>query len=140
MHIFQKVKTKHIEPINNNESSLSDWLNYEEPETEGQLSIDVYQTPKTIVVKSTIAGVKPENLKISLHGDMLTIKGSRETVKEINEEDYLYRECYWGAFSRSIILPAEVDNKRVEAELENGILTISLYKTNLNEIEVKIKD
>lgn len=140
MHIFQKVKTKHIEPINNNESSLSDWLNYEEPETEGQLSIDVYQTPKTIVVKSTIAGVKPENLKISLHGDMLTIKGSRETVKEINEEDYLYRECYWGAFSRSIILPAEVDNKRVEAELENGILTITLYKTNANEIEVKIKD
>ena len=140
MHIFQKVKTKHIEPINNDESSLSSWLNYEEPETEGQLSIDVYQTPKTIVVNSTIAGVKPENLKISLHGDLLTIKGSRDAGKEINEEDYLYRECYWGAFSRSIILPAEVDNKRVEAELENGILTITLYKTNPSEIEVKIRD
>ena len=140
MNIFQKVKTKHLEAINNNESSLSDWLSYEEPEAEGQLSIDVYQTPTTIVVKSTIAGVKTDDLKISLHNDLLTIKGSREAGAEINEEDFLYRECYWGAFSRSIILPAEVDNKRVEAELENGILTITLYKNNPNEIEVKIKD
>ena len=139
MYIFQKTKTKHLEPINE-ESSLSGWLNYEEPETEGQLSIDVYQTPKTIVVKSTISGVKPENLKISLHGDLLTIKGSREMGVEIKEEDYLYRECYWGAFSRSIILPAEVDSKRVEAELENGILTVTLYKNNISEIEVKVKD
>jgi len=139
MHIFQKVKTKHLEAINNEESSLSDWLNYEEPETEGQLAIDVYQTPSTIVVKSTIAGVNTDNLKISLHGDLLTIKGSRNAGEEIKEEDYLYRECYWGSFSRSIILPAEVD-KKVEAELENGILTITLHKNNPSEIEVIIKD
>jgi len=140
MLFAKKVKTKHLEPINSEESSLSNWINYEEPETEGQLSIDVYQTPSTIVVKSTIAGVKPENLKIALHSDLLTIKGSRDAGTEIKEEDFLYRECYWGSFSRSIILPAEVDNKRVEAELENGILTITLYKNNLNEIKVKIKD
>ena len=140
MIFSKKVKTNHLEAVNNDESSISDWLNYEEPETEGQLSIDVYQTPKTIVIKSTIAGVKPENLKISLHNDLLTIKGKREAGAEIKEENYLYRECYWGAFSRSIILPAEVDNKRVEAELENGILTIILYKNIQNEIEIKIKD
>jgi len=140
MLFSKKVKTKHLEPIGSDESSLSNWLNYEEPETEGQLSIDVYQTPHTIVVKSTIAGVKPENLKISLHNDLLTIKGIRETGAEINEEDYLYRECYWGAFSRSIILPAEVDNKKVDAELENGILTVTLYKNNLNEIKISVKD
>ncbi|MHB8903889.1 MAG: Hsp20/alpha crystallin family protein [Patescibacteria group bacterium] len=139
MPIFQRTKTKHLETINNEESSLANWLNYEEPETEGQLSIDVYQTPHTIVVKSTIAGVNTDNLKISLHGDLLTIKGSRETAEQIKEEDYLYRECYWGSFSRSIILPAEVD-KKVEAELENGILTITLHKINPSEIEVKIKD
>ena len=139
MLFSKKVKTKHLEAVNE-DSSLSGWLNYEEPETEGQLSIDVYQTAKTIVVKSTIAGVKTENLKISLHNDLLTIKGTRDAGEEINEEDYLYRECYWGAFSRSIILPAEVDNKRVEAELENGILTITLYKNNPSEIEVVIKD
>lgn len=140
MIFSKKVKTNHLEAVNNDESSISDWLNYEEPETEGQLSIDVYQTPKTIVIKSTIAGVKPENLKISLHNDLLTIKGKRGASAEIKEENYLYRECYWGAFSRSIILPAEVDNKRVEAELENGILTIILYKNIQNEIEIKIKD
>ena len=139
MHIFQKVKTKHLEAVSG-DSSLSGWLNYEEPETEGQLSIDVYQTPSTIVVKSTIAGVTTGNLKISLHNDLLTIKGSRDAGSEIKEEDYLYRECYWGAFSRSIILPAEVDSKKVEAELENGILTITLYKNKPSEIEVMVRD
>jgi len=140
MLFSKKIKTKHLSPINNEDSSLSDWLDYKEPDIEGQLSIDVYQTPSTIIVKSTIAGVKTEDLKISLHNDLLTIKGTREAGAKINEEDFLYRECYWGAFSRSIILPAEVDNKRVEAELENGILTITLYKNKPNEIEVKIKD
>ena len=124
----------------NDEPSIAEWLNYEENETEGQLAIDVFQTEKKIIIKSTIAGVKPEDLKISLHNDLLTIKGQRATKEEIKEEDYLYRECYWGAFSRSIILPAEVDNKRVEAELENGVLTITLYKNYPNQIEIKVKD
>jgi HSP20 family protein len=120
--------------------SITEWLNYEEGETEGQLAIDVFQTEKKIIIKSTIAGVKPENLKISLHHDLLTIKGSRSIKEEVKEEDYLYRECYWGSFSRSIILPAEVDSKRVEAELENGVLTITLYKNNPGQIEIKVKD
>ncbi len=123
-----------------NEAAISEWLDYEEPETEGQLAIDVYQGDKKIIVKSTIAGVKPEDLKISLHHDLLTIKGKREIKEEIKEEDYLYRECYWGSFSRAIILPAEVDNKRVEAELENGVLTITLYKVSPGKIAVKVKD
>jgi len=124
----------------NNEPSINEWLNYENQETEGQLAIDVFQTADQIIVKSTIAGVKPEDLKISLHHDLLTIKGQRSIKEEVNEEDYLYRECYWGAFSRSIILPAEVDNKRVEAELESGVLTITLYKNIPGQIEVKEKD
>ncbi|HBA36287.1 TPA: hypothetical protein DCZ15_00215 [Candidatus Falkowbacteria bacterium] len=116
------------------------WLDRDEMETEGQLAIDVYQADKKIIIKSTIAGVKPEDLKISLHHDLLTIKGSRSSAKEIKEEDYLYKECYWGSFSRSIILPAEVDSKRIEAELEDGILTVTLYKNNPGQIKVKIKD
>lgn len=121
-------------------AAISEWLDYEEPETEGQLAIDVFQTEKKIIVKSTIAGVRPEDLKISLHHDLLTIKGHRQIKEEIKDEDYLYQECYWGSFSRSIILPSEVDNKRVEAELENGVLTITLYKTHTGHIEVKSKD
>jgi len=116
------------------------WLDYDAPETEGQLAIDVYQTGKQIIIKSTIAGVKPENLQISLHHDLLTIKGTRSAGTEINEQDYLYRECYWGSFSRSIILPTEVDGKKVAAELENGVLTVTLNKISPNKIEIKLKD
>jgi len=123
-----------------NETGYSEWLSLENSETEGQLAIDVYQTEKKIIIKSTMAGVSPENLKISLHHDLLTIKGTRSAGAEINESNYLYRECYWGSFSRSIILPAEVDQKHVDANLENGILTITLQKTEVKNIEINIKD
>lgn len=141
--MFFPKKNKNINPPIKTEeptAEMAEWFGYEEPETEGQLAIDVYQTEKKIVIKSTMAGVDPKNLKISLHHDLLTIKGTRHADKEIREEDYLYRECYWGAFSRSIILPAEVDSRRVEAELENGVLTVTLYKNNPGQIEIKIKD
>jgi len=124
----------------NEEPSINAWLEEDESETEGQLAIDVYQTEKKIVIKSTIAGAKPEDLKIALHHDLLTIKGRREIPDNIPAEDYLYRECYWGPFSRSVILPAEVDNQRVEAELESGVLTIILHKNVPGKIEIKAKD
>ncbi len=137
---FNKINSKSTLLQQNDKSSIDEWLNYEETETEGQLAIDVFQTDKKIIIKSTIAGVKPEDLKISLHHDLLTIKGRRSVKEAVREEDYLYRECYWGSFSRSIILPAEVDNRRVEAELESGVLTITLYKNIPGQIEVKAKD
>ncbi len=118
--------------------SISDWVG--EKDLEGQLSIDVYQTSKEIVIKSTIAGIKPEDLKISLHNDLLTIKGKREENVSIKEEDYFYKECYFGSFSRSIILPTEVDNHKVDAVLENGILTITLQKISSSQIEIKTKN
>lgn len=137
--IFTKKKeNSHL--ISKSNPSITEWLDYEETESEGQLAIDVYQTDKKIIVKSTIAGAKPEDLKISLHNDLLTIRGSRTAEEKIDDDSYLYRECYWGTFSRSIILPAEVDNKNVEAELENGVLTITLHKHQPDQIEVKIKD
>jgi len=122
----------------NDYPSISQWA--EEKNLEGQLAIDVYQTPKEIIIKSTIAGVKPEELKISLHNDLLSIKGRRTENFDIKEEDYFYKECYWGSFSRSIILPAEVDNRQVDAVLENGVLTITLHKINSNKIEIETKD
>lgn len=115
------------------------WLN-EEEESEGQLAVDVYQTDKKIYIQSTIAGVNPDNLQISLHHDLLTIKGKRETNKKIKPEQYLYKECYFGPFSRSIILPSEVNSQKVEASLENGILTVSLEKIKNKAIEIKVKD
>ncbi len=137
--IFNK-KPKYSLIEEKDESATAEWLNYDHEEIEGQLAVDVFQTEKKIIIKSTIAGVEPDNLKISLHNDLLTIKGRRSIKESVNEEDYLYRECYWGPFSRSIILPSEVDNKKVEADLENGVLTISLYKSTPSKIEIKVKN
>jgi|GEM_PF-284498 len=95
---------------------------------EGQLTIDVYQTESDIVIKSTIAGVKPEDLDIQINNDMVTIRGERRKEDEVREEDYYYQECYWGAFSRSIILPVDVEANKAEAIMKNGILTIRLPK------------
>jgi HSP20 family protein len=102
----------------------SQWL----PDSEGQLTIDVYQTPSHIVIKSTIAGVKSEDLDITITNDMVTIRGKRQKDEEISTEDYYYQECYWGSFSRSVILPVDIEADHAEAALKNGILTIKLPK------------
>jgi HSP20 family protein len=117
----------------------NEWLG--ESYEEGQLSIDVYQTPSSIVVKSTIAGVSSEDIDISINNDMLTIRGKREQTDKIRDEDYLYRECYWGSFSRSIILPVEIESEKVDAFLENGVLTVVLPKAKVSkQISIKVKN
>lgn len=115
------------------------WL--EDDYEEGQLSIDVYQTDKDIIVKSTIAGVKTEDIDISINNDMLTIRGKREMNEEIKEENYLYKECYWGSFSRSVILPVEIEEDKIDALLENGVLTVILPKSKSSKhISIKVKE
>jgi len=92
------------------------------------------------VIKSAVAGVKPEDIDISIVNDMVTIKGKREQEETIKEDDYFYQECYWGRFSRSVILPSEIDSDRVSANLKNGILTVRMPKLDKAKIKkVKIK-
>lgn len=123
----------------NDETTFDDWLN--DGQDEGQLSIDIYQTPTKLIIKSTIAGVKPDDIDIAINNDMLTIRGKREMSEEINEDDYLYRECYWGAFSRSIILPVEVKADKIDAYLEDGVLTIILPKAKTQkQVSIKVKE
>lgn len=98
------------------------------PEEEGQLTIDVYQTADEIVIKSPVAGVRPEDLDVSISNDMITIKGRRESDEPVAQEDYYFQELYWGPFSRSIILPQEVEINKIRASLKNGILTVRLPK------------
>lgn len=114
--------------------------NWEPSETEGQLSIDVFQTPADIVIKSTIAGVKPDDLDIAITNDMVTIRGRRESDDSLEKDDYFYQECYWGPFSRSIILPVDVQTEKSLATLKNGVLTIKLPKSEkikTKKIEIK---
>lgn len=121
------------------EEETNEWLGADYDE--GQLSIDVYQTPDKLVVKSTIAGVKPGDIDISINNDMLTIRGKRELMETIEEENYLIKECYWGGFSRSVILPVEVDAEKVDASLDNGVLTVTLPKAkSAKQISIKVKE
>ncbi len=121
-----KVKSNPQELRTENQPEIS---NIEE-ETEGQLTVDVYQTPEEIVVQSAVAGVEPEDLEINITNESVTIKGKREKKEKIEESDYIYQECFWGKFSRSIILPQEVDPEKSTATLKNGILTIKMPKLN----------
>ncbi len=115
------------------------WLNF--GEEEGQLSIDVYQTDEDLIVKSTIAGAASGDIEISLIDDMLTIRGKRELDEDVPSDAYLYRECYWGRFSRSIVLPVEVRGDKVAASLHNGVLTVVLPKAKRSKhTKIKIKD
>lgn len=94
-------------------------------ETTGELTIDVCQTESDLVIQSAVAGVKPEDLDISIERDILTIKGVRDKTSQ-ESGDYLIQECYWGPFSRRVIFPVEVDTDKTQAQMKEGILTIRI--------------
>ncbi len=113
-----------------------DWLN----DFEGQLNIDMYQTKDNVIIKSTIAGVRPEDIDITVANDMVTIKGSRRKEENIPQDDYFYQECYWGNFSRSVIIPVDIDSEEIEADLKDGILTVIIPKAaKAKTKKVKVK-
>lgn len=91
---------------------------------EGQLSLDVFRDGTDLVIRSTVAGVTPKDIDVSIHGDLLTIRGKRESSNDVSDDQWFYRECYWGAFSRSIVLPFDVASDRTSASLKNGVLEI----------------
>ncbi|MFA7662417.1 MAG: Hsp20/alpha crystallin family protein [Patescibacteria group bacterium] len=108
-------------------------------DSEGQLGVDVYRDGDNIIVKSAIAGVKQKDLEITISNDTVTIAGSREEKKtKIKEKDYFYQECYWGKFSRSVVLPFDIDEAKSKANLEDGILTVTLPIV-MEEQKTKIK-
>lgn len=120
-------------------SPSADWME----ETEGQLAVDVYQTDDEVILKAPIAGVRPEDLEISITDEVVNIKGQRKEETEIKRENYLCQECYWGGFSRSYVLPVPVIGDKAQASLKNGILTIKIpkqEKTKVKTIEVKTEE
>lgn len=107
---------------------------------EGELAVDVYQTDEEIIVRAMVAGVKPDHLDIAITRDMVTIKGSREVSEEIRDDHYFFRELYWGSFSRTILLPQEVEAEEAEATERNGLLTIRLPKIDKGrQMKLKVK-
>jgi HSP20 family protein len=103
----------------------NDWME----EFEGQLAIDVYHTSAEVVLKAPIAGVRQEDLEVTITDERITIKGERHDNHNESVEGYLIQECYWGSFSRTYDFPVAVDSDNATAKLVDGILTISVPKT-----------
>ncbi len=103
--------------------SSSDWL-----KAPGQLAVDVYQSDSDFCIQAPIGGIDPEDIDISVENEMLVLKGERKEPEAEKEKSYFYQECYWGPFSRQIILPEDIDLERTKAFLRKGILTIKIPK------------
>lgn len=125
-------------PIKGKNDNGNDWM--EEENEELELTVDVYQTPTDIVVQTMVAGVKPDDLELTIGRDLITIKGKREENRNIDEENYFIKELYWGKFSRTILLPQEVEPEEVEATEKHGLLTIKIQKVDKDKKNtIKIK-
>lgn len=136
----QEAAVEPIEPVPMKQEQAmaqgDDWMS----DYEGQLNIDMYQTKDNVIIKSTIAGVRPEDIDITVANDMVTVKGARRKEESVVEDDYFYQECYWGGFSRSVIVPVDIDSEHIEADLKDGILTIIIPKAaKAKTKKVKVK-
>jgi len=125
--------------LNDEEETEQNWLEAGEgEEVEGQLAVDVFQTKESVVIKAPIAGVDPKQLEVAIAEDVVTIRGERVDDSVVERENYYVQECYWGAFSRSIIMPVSVNADKAEASLKNGVLTIAIPKVIQDKVK-KIK-
>lgn len=118
-----------LDPARNNEDFAALQQEAQGQLSEGQLAVDVSQTDTELVIVAAMAGTKPENIELHLHNDLLTIRGERlSPVGDATE--HFYQECYWGRFSRSIILPVDVKAELAQASYSNGVLTLRLPKAS----------
>lgn len=118
------------------EGGEEDWM----AEAEGQLAVDVYQTKENVVIKAPIAGVTPDKIDIEVAEDVVTIRGERVEEREVDREHYYVQECYWGSFSRSVILPTSTIAEKAAASLKDGVLTITIPKVAQDKVKkIKVK-
>ena len=119
IEVEEKAPAKHV-------AIKNDWGG--EEESDGELTVDVFQTPEDIIIKALVAGIDPNDIDVSIGRDSVTIKGKREGSREAGDDDYFHRELYWGSFSRTITLPQEIEVEEAEATQKHGLLTIRLPK------------
>ena len=104
-------------------------------------AMNVYEDSNNVIVEATLAGIRPEDVNVSVHDDVLTLEGKRESSSEIDEQNYYRKEVRSGSFNRSVILPASVKADKAEASFENGMLKIILPKeteTRAKSIKIKV--
>jgi HSP20 family protein len=103
-------------------------------------AVDILEDDEGIHVKADVAGVKPEDIKVNVENNVLSISGERKLEQEQKRDNYHRVERFHGSFSRAFALPDEVDSENVDAKYENGVLTVSLRKrpaAKRKEISVK---
>ncbi len=143
---FEKLAgSEPIDPLKENlevsTDNLEETPKEEIPQEEGQLAVDVFQTDNEIIIQSTIAGVNAEDLDITIQSDMVSIRGERKNEINVHPQNYFYQECYWGPFSRSIVMPEEINTDGAVAELKNGVLTLRLPKMEKSKAtKIKVKE
>lgn len=115
----------HLPTLTLHKEPNTQWI---EDHNEGRLAVDVFETKREIVVQTPIAGISSKDLDLFVNGDMLTVRGTRQPNRPDEINRHLVNECHWGSFSRSIILPSEVNAGEVNANLKDGVLTIRLPK------------
>ncbi|MEK9175247.1 MAG: Hsp20/alpha crystallin family protein [Patescibacteria group bacterium] len=126
--------------VNNHNISLGSEGRKETPQLpqqdeEGQLTIDMWQTPTEIIIQTIVGGVKPEDVEVNISHEMVTIRGKRAKSHTISSMDYFYQELFWGTFSRTILLPQEVDVDESEAIMKHGLLILKLPKLDKTKIQ-----
>jgi HSP20 family molecular chaperone IbpA len=135
MHLPVQQSGQPSAPSTNPHAALFD----DEP-AEGQLPVDVYQTASEIVIRTFIAGVRPDEMNVSISRDMVVIEGAREERASVPENDYFHHELFWGSFARTILLPQEVDVENSSAGAKDGLLTIILPKLDkARQTKLRIK-
>ncbi len=108
---------------------------------QGELTIDIYHDDDNLYILAPVAGVKPEEIEINIDKDVLTIRGKRENSLNMEKPNYVYKECYWGNFSRSVILPVPVKEEEVKANFKNGVLKITLPKKEESKgVKIRVEE
>jgi len=132
-----KVKKESSAPVKKEEAKEENGLF---PSDEGELAVDVYQTEEDVVIQTAVAGIKPDDIDITIEDDIVTIRGERKEITEEAEKNYFFQECFWGAFSRQVILPEEVDVSKMEASFQDNVLTVRMPKLSRKKTrKIKVK-
>ncbi len=135
--VINEDRPVRITPVDGGDNAIGSWM---EEDESAELSVDLFDNGKEIIVQTMVAGVRPEDLSIDIRRDSITIEGTRKETHTIKENDYLFRELYWGSFSRMLNLPEEVDPDLAEATEKHGLLVIRLPKIDKGrQKKVKVK-
>ncbi len=112
-----------------------------EEEKDAELTIDMYQTNEAIIIKTFVAGIAPDDIDVNITRELVTIKGNRKPERVIRDEDIFVQELYWGAFSRTVSLPQEVDVEECDAINKGGLLIITMPKLDKKrQMKLKVKN